>query len=485
MDTTNENELSLADIVKALKEAVESETTREQVAQLKSNFYKRQAALLEQLKKDWVAEGKELSEFAHTFAEEAEFKEILQAYKNKRAEELKQIEVLQERAYDIKKGIVERISELVNGSDDVDKIFAEVRKLQNDWKNAGEVAQSKYNEIVKRYQTLMTQFYDDVRISNELRDYDFKKNLEAKTALCEAAEALVSACEKSSGKLNEAFQKLQKLHSEWRELGPVAKEYREDLWNRFKAASDTINHSHAEFFQAKKVEEEANLAAKTALCEAVEAIDYAKASSYKAWEEIAEKVISLQEEWKKTGFAPKKANTKIYERFRKACDAIFKAKSEFYKSTKETLASNLERKKALCDAAEALKESKEWKEATDKFVQMQKEWKQIGPVSKRASEQVWNRFKTACDYFFEQKKSATEGTFSFVKEREKLVRAYDKIVSDITTRENNMEFLNFDSKKKNPLMKQMQDSIDKLKKERDELKIKIKQLEKKIRDGEQ
>ncbi len=484
MDTTNENELSLADIVKALKEAVESETTREQVAQLKSNFYKRQTALLEQMKKDWVAEGKELSEFAHTFAEEAEFKEILQAYKNRRAEELKQIEALQERAYDIKKSIVERISELVNGSDDVDKIFAEVRKLQNDWKNAGEVAQSKYNEIVKRYQALMTQFYDDVRISNELRDYDFKKNLEAKTALCEAAEALVASAEKSSGKLNEAFQKLQKLHAEWRELGPVAKEFREDLWNRFKAASDTINHSHAEFFQAKKVEEEANLAAKTALCEAVEAIDFVKASSYKAWEEIAEKVIALQEEWKKTGFAPKKANTKIYERFRTACDAIFKAKSEFYKSTKETLASNLERKKALCDAAEALKDSKEWKEATEKFVQMQKEWKKIGPVSKRASEQVWNRFKTACDYFFDQKKSATEGTFSFVKEREKLVRAYDKIVSDITTRENNMEFLNFDSKKKNPLMKQMQDSIEKLKKERDELKVKIKQLEKKIRDGE-
>lgn len=484
MDTTNENEMSLADIVAALKEAVESETAREQVAQLKSNFYKRQTALLEQMKKDWVTEGKELSEFAHTFAEEAEFREILQAYKNKRAEEIKQVEALQERAYDIKKGIVEKISELVNGNDDVDRIFAEVRKLQNEWKNAGEVAQSKYNEIVKRYQTLMTQFYDDVRISNELRDYDFKKNLEAKTALCEAAEALVASAEKSSGRLNEAFQKLQKLHAEWRELGPVAKEYREDLWNRFKAASDTINHKHADFFQSKKIEEEANLVAKTALCEAVEAIDYAKASSYKAWEEIAEKVIALQEDWKKTGFAPKKANTKIYERFRAACDAIFKAKSEFYKSTKETLASNLERKRALCDAAEALKDSKEWKEATEKFVQMQKEWKKIGPVSKRASEQVWNRFKTACDYFFDQKKSATEGTFSFVKEREKLIRAYDKIVSDITTRENNMEFLNFDSKKKNPLMKQMQDSIDKLKKDRDELKAKIKQLEKKIRDGE-
>lgn len=474
-EKSEKEELSLSDIVEKLKAALESDQAKEQVAQLKSQFYRRHSALLEQMKQAWVDDGKDISEFAHTFTEEAEFKALLQAYKQKRAEELKKIEAMQERAYEIKKGIVEKLSGLMDGGD-VDKIFAEVRKLQTEWKEAGEVAQSKYNEIVKRYQTLMTQFYDDVRISNELRDYDFKKNLEIKARLCEEAEKLTE-----SKQLNDAFQKLQKLHQEWRETGPVAKELRDELWERFKAATDIVNHKHADFYQAKKSEEDANQEKKTALCEAIEAIDIAKAKSYKAWDDVTAKVMELQEEWKKTGFAPKKVNTKLYERFRAACDEIFKAKNEFYKSTKEVFATNLSKKKELVAAAEALKESKEWKEATDAFVKLQKEWKAVGPVSKRASEQVWNSFKAACDYFFEQKKAATEGVVSISKEYEKLRRAYDKLVADLTTRENNISFLDFGSKGDNPLKKQMEAQIEKMRKEKEELRAKLVELEKKMR----
>ncbi len=468
--------ITLAEIVEQLKAVLDGDQAKEKVAQLKSQFYKRHSALLDEMKQAWIDDGKDISEFAHSFAEEAEFKALLQAYKQKRAEELKKIEAMQERAYEIKKGIVDKLTSLLDGGD-VDKIFAEVRKLQAEWKEAGEVAQSKYNEIVKKYQTLMTQFYDDVRISNELRDYDFKKNLEIKTRLCEEAEKLTE-----SKQLNDAFQKLQKLHQEWRETGPVAKELRDELWNRFKAATDIVNHKHADFYQAKKAEEEENLSKKTALCEAIEAIDIAKAKSYKAWDEITAKVLELQEEWKKSGFAPKKVNNRIYERFRSACDEIFKAKNEFYKSTKEAFAINLQKKKELVAAAEALKDSKEWKEATDAFVKLQKEWKAVGPVSKRVSDQIWNAFKSACDYFFEQKKAATEGVVSISKEYEKLRRAYDKLVADLTTRENNMSFLNFGSKgDKNPLLKQMEAQIEKMRKEKEELRLKLVEMEKKMR----
>lgn len=469
--------MSLAEIVEQLKLAVNSEVTREKINQIKSEFYKRQSALLEQFKQAWVEEGKDIKDFAHTFAEETEFKNVLQAYKQKRAEELKKIEEIQEKAYQTKREIVAKLEALMSTNEDVDKIYSEVRQLQNAWKEAGNVVQSKYAEVVKKYQSLMTLFYDDVKISNELRDYDFKKNLETKTRLCEQAEELAN-----SNKLNEAFQSLQKLHAEWRETGPVAKEYREELWLRFKAASDIVNHRHADYYQGKKAEEEANLARKNELCEATESIDIEGVKSYKQWDEITKKVLELQEEWKKTGFAPKKVNAKVYERFRAACDAIFKAKNEFYKSAKETVAANMDKKRKLVEMAEQLKDSKEWNAASQKFVELQKEWKKVGPVSKRASEQIWNSFKSACDYFFEQKKLATEGTVSLSKEREKLVRAFDKVVSDLTTMENNMEFLSVD--KKSPLLKQMQSQIDKLRADRDSLKAKIKDVEKRMRNGE-
>ncbi|NCC99303.1 MAG: DUF349 domain-containing protein [Bacteroidia bacterium] len=568
MESSEEKELSLAEIVNRLKVATEGENNRQEIAQLKALFYRRQEALLTEMRQALTESGKEMANFVHTFEEEALLKEILAQYKAKRALELEQSELMHERAYGIKKDILEKLRQLIESSDSVDKTFPQVRQLQQEWKDAGQVAPNKYGELVKQYQMYMEQFYDFVKISNELRDYDFKKNLEVKTALCEAVEKLAK-----EANLNDAFQKLQQLHAEWRELGPVAPELRDGLWNRFKSASDIINKKHAEFYQGKKVREEENLEKKTVLCEAVAQIAYSEANTYKVWDEITAKVLELQEAWKQIGFAPKKANTQIYEKFRKACDDIFKAKSQFYKEVKEISASNLEKKRALCEKAEALKDSTEWKEATDKFIKLQQEWKTIGPVSKKVSDQIWTRFITACDAFFAAKEKAQSGrvaeqvenlqkkklvlekiaayaensfaglkaliaeynAIGFVpfkdkdglyseykkvlnkqfdrlrvdeierklslftgfvenvsdksvatlrKEKERLIRTYENLTSDITTRENNMGFINTDSKKANPLMAEMQKVLCRQKEEQEVLLKKIKLLEDNINNAQ-
>ena len=330
----------------------------------------------------------------------------------------------------------------------------------------------------------MEKFYDYVKISNELRDYDFKKNIEAKVSLCEAAEKLAE-----EKQLNVAFQKLQNLHSEWRELGPVPREMREEIWNRFKNASDVINKKHAAYYQSKKEEEVENLKKKTALCEAIEAIDLTKISSYKEWDKVTEKVFEIQAEWKKIGFAPKKNNTKIYERFRAACDALFEAKSEYYKSAKDKLAENVKAKKELIEKAEALKDSKKWKETTEKLINLQKQWKKIGAVPNKMSDQLWKRFVSACDAFFEAKAKAQEGEKSINvirKERDKLIRAYEANRANIATRENNIGFLSIGkSKEENPLVAELLKNIEKLKEDQVELVKKIKALEEKIRNAEE
>ena len=349
---------------------------------------------------------------------------------------------------------------------------------------AGEVSKNKYNELVKKYQILIEKFYDYVKISNELRDYDLKKNIEAKVALCEAAEKLAE-----EKQLNAAFQKLQALHSEWRELGPVPREMREEIWNRFKNASDVINKKHAAFYQSKKEEEVENLKKKTALCEAVEAIELAKISSYKEWDKVTEKVFEIQAEWKKIGFAPKKNNTKIYERFRAACDALFEAKSEYYKTAKDKLSANIKAKKELIEQAEALKDSTKWKETTEKLINLQKQWKKIGAVPNKMSDQLWKKFVSACDAFFAAKAKAQEGEKSINvirKERDKLIRQYEANRATIATRENNIGFLNIGkSKEENPLVAEMLKNIEKLKADQVELVKKIKALEEKIRNAEE
>lgn len=481
MEQVDEKMISLEEIVLQTKDSLKEDDPRAEISRLKSLFYKTKEALMNESKKQWLESGKEESEWSFECPEEDQFKEILEEYKKNRAQQLKQIELDNERAYERKKSILEQLSKLVETPENVDKLFSQVRELQQAWKEAGNVSQGKYNDLIKKYQVLMEKFYDYVKISNELRDYDFKKNLEAKVALCEAAEKL--ADEKQ---LNVAFQKLQTLHSEWRELGPVSRELREEIWNRFKAASDIVNKKHAAFYQFKKEEEIENLQKKTALCEEIESIDVNKINSYKEWDRVTEKVLDIQAQWKKIGFAPKKNNTKIYERFRAACDSLFLAKSEFFKSAKEKLSANLKAKKELIEQAEALKDNTNWKETTDKFIALQKQWKNIGPVPNKVSETLWKKFITACDAFFEAKNKAKEGEKSIsvlVKERDKLIRAYEANRATIATRENNMGFLNV-GKSSNPILEEMLNNIEKLKKEQEELVKKIKALEVKIKDAE-
>ena len=348
MDVSEEKKVELQDIVDQLSALVQSdEDVRQDVAKLKSQFYKTLEQKASEEKARWVEDGGKEEDFVYNPAEEQEFKSLLEQYRVKRNMLAANREAMFEKAFEIKSSILKKLKEIVEHLDEKEINFQEVRQLQQQWKDAGQVAPDKYKDLIKQYQAYMDKFYDYAKINHELRNLDFKKNLEAKTELCEKAEALINM-----DRVNEAFQQLQKLHAEWKELGPVAPEVREELWQRFKAATDAVNKKHANFYKNKKEQEEENLRQKTELCEKVEAIDYKNASTFKQWDEVSEKVKAIQSEWKTLGFAPKKDNNKIYERFRATCDEIFKAKSEFYKAIKARSASNLEQKKELCRQSE-------------------------------------------------------------------------------------------------------------------------------------
>lgn len=329
---------------------------------------------------------------------ESELKNILSAFREKRNAELQRIEKEKNDNLAAKNRILEDLKNLLANAEDFGKKVPAFQKLQQEWKEVGQVPASEIAGLWKNYQLCVEQFYDNLKINNELREYDFKKNLEAKTNLCEQAEALADDSDVVG-----AFKKLQALHDEWREVGPVSKDNREPIWNRFKAASTVVNKRHHDYFDAMREEEVNNLAKKTALCEKVEAVDIDAISTYKEWQEKSDAIVEIQAEWKKIGFAPKKNNVAIYERFRSACDRFFNAKNEFYKNSKDKLTANLEKKIAFCEKAEALKDSDDWKGTTDKLVQLQKEWKSIGAVPKKHSDAVWKRFVAACDYFFDRK----------------------------------------------------------------------------------
>ena len=290
---------------------------------------------------------------------------------------------------------------MLDNADKEQASYNDFKALQQEWKEVGEVPAPKQNDQWKRYQQLSERFYDILKLNIEFREYDFKKNLEAKTRLCEAAEHLTEEADVIS-----AFHQLQKLHEEYRETGPVAKEQREEIWKRFKAASSIVNKRHQQHFDELKKAENENLEKKTALCEKIEGIAYEELTNYNLWNDKTQEIIALQEEWKTIGFAPQKMNTKIFERFRAACDAFFARKAEFFKGMKDNLAENLEKKTRLCEQAEALKDSTEWKETADKLTALQREWKTIGPVAKKHSDAVWQRFIAACDAFFERRKEA-------------------------------------------------------------------------------
>jgi hypothetical protein len=399
--------LSREELVAHLKQllTLEIEVIKDDVEHVKLLFYKKLKADNEESKKAFLESGGEEHDYKPVKdGLDEELKTLLNEYKTKKAALIAKTEADKENNLLQKQHILERMKVLVESNDDVSSHINEFRELQKKWKTIGQVPQEHVNELWKSYAACQESFWDLIKINNELREYDFKKNLELKTAICEAAERLDEESDVIS-----AFHQLQKLHDEWRETGPVAREFREDIWNRFKAASAVINRKHqGHFDEIRKIEED-NLVAKTALCEKIEAYDFAPLNSYKAWDEATKTIMGWQEEWRTIGFAPRKSNHKIFDRYRAACDAFFNAKAEFYKASKNVLSENLEKKKALCEQAEMLKDSTDWKETAETLIRLQKEWKTIGPVAKKYSDEVWKRFISACDYFFEQKQKNTSG----------------------------------------------------------------------------
>ena len=366
---------------------------------LKQTFYRLRNAEVEAARKAFEENGGLPEAFTSPKDEfEQQFKEIMGSIKEKlnalKAEEE------QEKLNNLEKklAIIERIKELAESPEDTNKAYNEFKKLQAEWNEIKNIPVAKVNEVWKSYQLHCEKFYDLIKLNNEFREYDFKKNLEIKIHLCEAAEKLAEEEDVIS-----AFHQLQKLHQEFREAGPVAKEQREEIWNRFKAASTIINRRHQQHFEGIKEKEQRNLDEKTVICEIVEGMEYDKMTTFQDWHDKTEEILALQAKWKTIGFAPQKVNTKIFERFRAACDDFFRRKAEHFKTLKGNMNENLEKKKQMCEKAESLKDSTDWKTTADILTKLQKEWKETGPVAKKYSEALWKRFITACDYFFEQK----------------------------------------------------------------------------------
>ena len=533
---------------------------KEELDLLKQIFYKSHRAAVEAARESHIAAGGAPEDFKVDSTNEDAYKAAMSVIKERRAEQQREEERVREENAMRKEAILDRIQAMVDNADKEQASYNDFKALQQEWKEVGEVSATKQADLWKRYQQLTERFYDILKLNIEFREYDFKKNLEAKTRLCEAAERLATEEDVIS-----AFHQLQKLHLEYRETGPVSKELREEIWNRFKAASTIVNKRHQQHFEELKKNEQENLDKKTAICEAVEAIEMDKLAGYAQWNEKTQEVIALQEEWKTIGFAPQKMNTKIFERFRAACDNFFNHKAEFFKEMKDSLTVNLEKKISLCEQAEALQDSTDWKATAEKLAALQREWKTIGPVAKKQSDAVWKRFIAACDTFFEKRKeagasqrsaehenlakkkeviaaltaidpeNATEediakmhelirewnsighvpfrdkdkiykqykalidrlfdalhkneaskkmarfkdsikGGMNIDREREKLLRAYDNMCSEIKTYENNLGFLTSSSKSGNSLVAEMQRKMERLKADAEIILKKIKAL---------
>ena len=394
---------SLAEIVKAFEELMQNEDRMQKSKEaeaLKSAFYK----MLSREKAEAQADEDDADPWTDI---ENAFKEMYNAYKKERTEYNKSLEQEALNNLALKEAVIADLKILLEVQEDVAETFPRFREIQERWRAIGQVPPQNYRNINETYQLYVEQFYDMLKINRELRDLDFKKNLEAKQQLCQQAESLTESDDVVS-----AFRELQKLHEDWKELGPVAKEFRESVWERFKAATAVINKRYQAHFEEIKTQQAANLAAKTALCEKVEEIAQREVTDLAQWNEYSKEIEEVQKEWKTVGFASKKENQKVYDRFRAACDKFFERKKVFYQSYKDGMTANLEKKIAICEEAEQLKSSTEWKIAAERFVALQKEWKEIGAVPRKKSEQLWKRFRAACDEFFaERDKHASENNF--------------------------------------------------------------------------
>lgn len=469
----NTPKTSKEEIIERLREiAADAENANKQeVDALKQNFYKLHKALQENAKKVFVEGGGAPEDFRYEpDGTEETLKSLLGVIKEKRNALMEAQEKEKEKNLAIKLSIIEKMKELVAHPEEANNSYNEFKQLQQQWNEIKLIPASQVNDLWKSYQLYSEKFYDIIKLNNEFREYDFKKNLEIKTSLCEAAEKLAEETDVIS-----AFHQLQKLHQEFRETGPVAKELREEIWNRFKAASTIINRRHQQHFEDLKEQEQHNLDAKTAICEIMEAIEYPELTTFAAWEEKTKEVIALQAKWKTIGFASPKANVKIFERFRASCDLFFQKKGEFYKQIKENLNANLEKKKALCEKAEQLKDSTDWKATSEVLTQIQKEWKAIGAVPKKHSDAIWKRFISACDYFFEQKGKATSSQRSEelvnLEKKEELIRQLKELNENMEAEEareqiraimqqwNSIGYVPF--KEKDKIYKQYRELIDK------------------------
>ena len=413
----NYSEKNLAELVRLFEELVQNEDRMKmskEAEAIKSAFYKRlqkekaDAGLLvqevveeavEDAAEEVVTEENAEVVSENPFAEiERGFKEIYNRYRKERAEYNRELEKEREQNLALKEAVIADLKALLEKQEDVNETFPQFREIQNRWRNIGPVPAQSYRNLNETYQLYVEQFYDMVKINRELRDLDFKKNLEAKEEFCALAEKLAE-----NPNVIEAFRELQKLHEQWKEFGPVAKEFREQIWDRFKAATAVINKKYQAFFEGQKEQQAENLAKKTALCEKVEEIAEREVSNSNEWNAFSKEIEDIQKEWKTIGFASRKENQKVYDRFRAACDKFYGRKREFYNEYKDSINSNLEKKISLCEAAEALKSSTEWKKATDQFISLQKQWKEIGAVPRKKSDQLWRRFRAACDEFFAER----------------------------------------------------------------------------------
>lgn len=395
------------EVVERLKEIAASDEApvKDEIDLLKTVFYKLHIAEREARLKEYIDGGGNPETYQVVPDQDEEtFKAQMAVIREKRAKIMQQQEAEKQANLEKKLEIIEKIKAMATSPDEAGKSYNEFKELQQQWKDIKNVPADKANELWRNYQLYVEQFYDLLKLNSEAREYDFKKNLEMKTKLCEAAEKLADEEDVIS-----AFHQLQELHQQYREIGPVAKELREEVWARFKAASTVINKRHQQHFEDLRAKEEENLARKTALCEKVEELGKAENKGAADWEKRSKEIIDIQNEWKTIGFAPQKMNVKIFERFRAACDDFFGRKAEYFKALKVTFSENIEKKKALVEKAQALADSTDWKATSDKLIALQKEWKTVGMVPKKLGDQLWQEFLGACNKFFEARNAAGAG----------------------------------------------------------------------------
>lgn len=466
---------SQIELVNALRDVLDrngDHDVKDDVEAIKSAFYKTVKDDTEAQRKQFLEEGGDEEEFEpEENPYEQDIKDLLKRYRQIRHEFNKKMEQEKEINLQVKYDIIEEIKGLIHKEESINKTFQEFRDLQQRWREIGLVPQAKMKDLWDTYHFHVENFYDYIKINKELRDLDLKKNLEMKIRLCEQAEELL--LETNTIK---AFNQLQKLHERWREIGPVPRENKDDIWERFKAATAKINKKHQEYFESRKTEQKKNLEAKRALCEQVEEINEMELTSHKEWGEKSKEVVNLQKVWRTIGFAPRKDNNKIYRRFREACDKFFDAKRDFYSKNKELQQNNLQLKIDLCLQAEALKDSDDWRKTTQDLINIQKDWKEIGPVPRKHSEALWKRFRAACDYFFDKKSehfsSIDTEQVDNLKEKEELIKEVENFKSTGDADENLKILKDFQRrwteighvpiKRKDEIQKQFRDAINKL-----------------------